>query len=140
MKKIIRLTENDLVRIVKRVLNENFSEQKTFGDLEFVTEKQDGPDRKVRVYAKKMPMYSVIALILETKKGDNVKYLGKVGVTVKYENGEETITITDDYPGNIKGFVEMKSYDDVDFIREFVERAHRFGKAKSDWLNVPKLR
>ncbi len=85
-------------------------------------------------------MYSVIALILETKKGDNVKYLGKVGVTVKYENGEETVTITDDYPGNIKGFVEMKSYDDVDFIREFVERAHRFGKAKSDWLNVPKLR
>ena len=140
MKKIIRLTENDLVRIVKRVLNENFSEQKTFGDLEFVTEKQDGSDRKVRVYTKKMPMYSVIALILETKKGDNVKYLGKVGVTVKYENGEETVTITDDYPGNIKGFVEMKSYDDVDFIREFVERAHRFGKAKSDWLNVPKLR
>ena len=141
MRKVIKLTENDLVRIVKIIINENFSDQKTLGDLEFIGEKEEGSNKKVRVYSKKMPMYEVVAFILEIKKNDNVKYLGKVGVIIKHENGKETITLTDDYPGNVKGFVEMPGgYDDVDFIREFIEKSHRLGKAKADWLNAPKLR
>ena len=64
MRKVIKLTENDLVRIVKRIINENFSDQKTLGDLEFIGEKEEGSNKKVRVYSKKMPMYEVVAFIL----------------------------------------------------------------------------
>jgi hypothetical protein len=134
MKKVIRLTESDLTRIIKRIIKED-SLNGSFGDLEFVKEDEKDNGSVVTKFAKRMNGYEVVAYIL--KYGDS--YFGKVGVTVDGD-GDGTIWLTNSHKNNVNGFIKMNGPNDPDFIREFVERSHKYGRAKYEYLNIEPLR
>lgn len=134
MKRIVRLTESDLNRIVKRVINEN-SFDKTFGDLVFVKEEPKDDGSVVTTFSKRMDGYLVTAIVI--KIGE--KYFGKVGVKVNGDS-DGVVWTTNSNKNNVNGFVVMNGPNDVDFIREFVERAHEYGRSKYEYLNMEPLR
>lgn len=54
MKKIIKLTENDLRKIVKNILNENFDESKLYDRDLIIHQLKKGPS-DLKEYIKKLP-------------------------------------------------------------------------------------
>ena len=131
MKKIIRLTERDLTRIVKRVINEDFSNQMSYGALEFVGNQDDN----IRLYINDNSVRVVYVFI--KKDGDD--YYGKSGYEINFEGTNESLIVTDDYRGPEKtsdGWVKMESYDDQDFYRFFVERSFKLSDIKLRYLSL----
>ena len=131
MKKIIRLTERDLTRIVKRVINEDFSNQMSYGALEFVGNQDDN----IRLYINDNSVRVVYVFI--KKDGDD--YYGKAGYEINFEGTNESLIVTDDYRGPEKtsdGWVKMESYDDQDFYRFFVERSFKLSDIKLRYLSL----
>ena len=130
MERIVRLTESDLKRIVKRIINEDFSNQMSYGALGFA----GNPAENVRLYIKDNPGRVVYAFI----KKDGDEYYGQVGYEINFEGTNESRMITNDYSGPEQtpdGWVKMESSDDVDFYRFFVERAFKLSEIKLQYLS-----
>jgi len=83
MKRIVRLTENDLTRIVKRVLKEQAEKPKTFGRTPFET---------LRAGGKNWNIYS------KNAKGINGPVSGTIAPAVTTSNGEYVIIIDIMFP------------------------------------------
>lgn len=154
MKKVIRLTENELINLVRRIVKEeedslkdsidsdetytdtetdteDFSNQMSYGDLKFAGNQGDN----VRIYIKETPD-SVIYVFIK-KDGD--EYYGKTGYEINFEGTNESYMVTDDYSGPEQtpdGWVKMKSFDDQDFYREFVERSLKLSDIRLQYLKL----
>lgn len=154
MKKVIRLTENELINLVRRIVKEeedslrdsidsdetytdtetdteDFSNQMSYGDLKFAGNQGDN----VRIYIKETPD-SVIYVFIK-KDGD--EYYGKTGYEINFEGTNESYMVTDDYSGpeqTPNGWVKMKSFDDQDFYREFVERSLKLSDIRLQYLKL----
>jgi hypothetical protein len=115
---------------VKPLITENFSEQMSYGDLEFAGDQGEN----IRIYVKESPVSVVYAFI----KKDGEDYYGKTGFGINFEETNENYMVSDDYSGADKtadGWVKMKSYDDPDFYREFVKRAFKLCEIKLQYLS-----
>lgn len=115
---------------VKPLITEDFSNQMSYGDLEFAGNQGEN----IRVYLKQTPVKVVYAFI----KKDGDEYYGKAGYEINFEGTNESHMVTNDYSGpeqTPEGWVKMKSYDDVDFYREFVERSFKLSDIKIQYLS-----
>ena len=111
-------------------LKDGFSQQMTYGELEFA----DSPAENIRVYVKQKPERIIYAFI----KKDGENYYGKAGYELNFEGTNESYMVSDNYEGPEKtfdGWIKMKSYDDVDFYREFVERSFKLSDIKLRYLS-----
>ena len=115
---------------VKPLITEDFSNQMSYGDLEFAGNQGEN----IRVYLNQNSVRVVYAFI--KKDGDD--YYGKAGYEINFEGTNESHMVTNDYSGpeqTPEGWVKMKSYDDVDFYREFVERSFKLSDIKIQYLS-----
>jgi hypothetical protein len=115
---------------VKTLITEDFSNQMSYGDLKFAGDQGEN----IRIYVKENPVSVVYAFI----KKDGEDYYGKTGFGINFEGTNENYMVSDDYSGVYKtdgGWVKMKSYDDPDFYREFVERAFKLSDIKLQYLS-----
>jgi hypothetical protein len=115
---------------VKPLITEDFSNQMSYGDLTFAGNQGEN----IRIYVKEKPVSVVYAFI----KKDGEDYYGKTGFGINFEGTNENYMVSDDYSGVDKtdgGWVKMKSYDDPDFYREFVERAFKLSDIKLQYLS-----
>ena len=129
LKRFNRLLESTMGN-VKPLITEDFSNQMTYGALEFV----GSPEENIRLYIKDNSVSVVYAFI----KKDGEDYYGQAGYEINFEGTNESVIVTNDYRGPEKtsdGWVKMKSYDDVDFYRFFVERSFKLSEIKLRYLS-----
>ena len=115
---------------VKPLLTEEFENQMSYGDLKFATNQGEN----VRIYMNDNSARVVYAFI----KKDGDEYYGKVGYEINFEGTNESHMVTNDYSGpeqTPEGWVKMKSYDDADFYREFVERSFKLSDLRLKYLS-----
>ena len=152
MKKVIRLTESDLVRIVKRVILENDNQD----ELESLnhTKKQfllinnfnhlknqsvDGT-YSIDIYGRKYPNFVVFMHLIEVPKDGNNEsgnnYLVKFDVK---PNGLEYIKYGEDEGIGKKGWIPVNDlYDDE--VEKYMKNAANYAKFKYEMDNSPRLR
>jgi len=153
MKKVIKLTESDLMRIVKRVIKENDSED----DLESLNHKKkkflsindfnhlksntvDGGEYSIEIYGRKYPNFVVFMHLIELPKDKNNEtdknYLVKFDVK---PNGLEYIKYGEEENIGKKGWLPITDlYDDE--VDKYMKNAANYARFKYEMDNAPKLR
>ena len=129
LKRFNRLLESTMGN-VKPLITEDFSNQMTYGALEFV----GSPEENIRLYIKD----NSVSVVYDFIKKDGEDYYGQAGYEINFEGTNESVIVTNDYRGPEKtsdGWVKMKSYDDVDFYRFFVERSFKLSEIKLRYLS-----
>ena len=151
MKKVVRLTESDLMRIVKRVIRENDSEN----DLESLNHKKkkflsindfnhlksnsvDGTP--IDIYGRKYPNFVVFMHLIKIPK-DKFNQTDK-NYLVKFDvkpNGLEYIKYGEEENIGKKGWLPVKDlYDDE--VDKYMKNAANYAKFKYEMDNAPKIR
>jgi uncharacterized pyridoxamine 5'-phosphate oxidase family protein len=138
MKRIIKLTESDLTRIVKRVINEtefDFSQtdKKLFSD--FLTIKNDFKyvtnNDGVEIYSLKRNGFYVVVATKESNEPSKMKLM----IYVNFPMGKNI-----NYLGEVKGMSSVEvGMNDYGKITNLLQGAIDFGKAQSDYDNLPPL-
>ena len=152
MKKVIKLTESDLMRIVKRVIRENDNEddleslnhkKKKFLSInDFNHLKSNSVDGKysIDIYGRKYHNFVVFMHLIEIPKDENNKsdnnYLIKFDVN---PNGLEYIKYGEEEGIGKKGWLPVKDlYDDE--VDKYMKNAANYAKFKYEMDNAPKIR
>lgn len=152
MKKIIRLTESDLMRVVKRVISENDYQDELEGlnhikkkfllINNFIHLKTNSVDNNysIDIYGRKYPNFVVYMHLIEIPKSGNNEsehnYLIKFDVK---PNGLEYIKYGEEEGIGKKGWLPIKDlYDDE--VDKYMKNAANYAKFKYEMDNAPKLR
>jgi len=152
MKKVIKLTESDLMRIVKRVILENENQEeidklnhtkKQFLNLNnFNHLKNQSIDNKssIDIYGKKYHHWVVFMHLIEVPR-DNPNYNGK-NYLVKFDvkpNGLEYVKYGEEENIGKKGWVPVEYLTD-EKVEEYMKGAANYGEYKYELDNAPRIR
>jgi len=136
MRKVVRLTERDITRIIRRIINESDEEledynKKSFNipDFDYKGE-QTKDNHKIEIFARRERGFAIQIL---TTIMDNGRRVAKVLVLLF---GGETIDITQQKEN--KSWVVIKDGND-EKLRSLIEYAMNYGKFRNDYDNTPRL-
>ncbi len=136
MKKIVKLNERDLQRIIRRVINESDEEledynEKSFNipDFDYIREVTKD-NRKVEIFARRERGFAIQIL---TTIMDDGRRVAKVIVLLF---GGETIDITQEKEN--RSWVVIEDGND-EKLRSLIRYAMNFGKFRNDYDNTPRL-
>jgi len=128
-KRIVRLTESDMNRLVKKVINESFH----IDGFDYVGEKSMNDGSKVDVYGKQHKGFKLLVMTgLKNHKGEDVRVV-KVMVNLP---GGEFIDAGQEEMG--KSWIIVDSPNDNKLI-DLIKSAENLGKFKVNWNNTPKM-
>jgi hypothetical protein len=129
MAKIIRLTESDLNRIIRKVINESFQVE----GFDYVGEKTMNDNSKVEVYGKQHRGFKVLVMTgIKNHNGEDVRVV-KVMV---YLPGGEFIDVGQEEMG--KSWIKVSDPNDIK-LKDLIDSAENLGRFRTNWDNTPKM-
>jgi len=130
MRKIVRLTESDLTRIVRRVINESSQ----IDGFDYVGEKTMNDNSKVEVYGKHHGGFRILVMTgLKNHKGEDMRVV-KVMVNLP---GGEFVDVGQEEMG--KSWIVIDGLNDMK-LKNLIHSAEKLGRFKIDWDNAPKMK
>lgn len=139
MKKIVKLTESDLNRIVKRVLSESQGDSivGNFDKLDLVRDTPDG----VKIYGKQYPRYVIMVLVADhTLKSGKTIQIAKILLELKLKEGKKVIITTEEESGNNNGWVRIEGLTDGNLVNRLIPAAFNLARFKINWDEAQPLR
>jgi hypothetical protein len=143
MKKIIRLTESDLTRIVRRVINEKEEGETSFDFSQinnkllsdFFTVKNDfrylNNHNGMEIYVLKRNGFSVMVAVKPSNEPSKISMV----IFLKFPMGKSI-----NYLQEVKGMESVTiPMDDFNGMTRLIQGAVDFGKAQNDYDNLPPL-
>jgi hypothetical protein len=133
MSRIVRLTESDLTRIVKRVIKESFE----IPGFQLIKQITNNEGDKLDILGKNFGDYQVI--IYTAIKNVNGEDKRVISVYTGLPNGKK-VDINKNAGG--KSWVVIKDVDDAK-LSQLIKAAQNFGidfKFQADWENAPSLK
>jgi hypothetical protein len=129
-KKIVRLTEADLVRMVKRIINESFN----ISEFEFLGETRSSDNDVIEILGKKHRGFQVLVFTTVKSTPDGDVRIVKVMIQLA---GGEIINIGQKEFG--KDWIAIKGEKDGN-LHSLINSAEALGRFRLQWDNAPRLK